>query len=287
MEHGRGRLADGAHMKAERRRRPLVRILGIACLLLLPAAAVIAVGIVRGTSPPPFEDGFEEPLSAAAWQVDADDGCRIETTALAARSGSRALRIDAPKDERCELVPRLFGPYAQKVFREPFGKDRWYAFSVYIERLEDDAPPEDLGENTIVAQWHSSPDPFLGEGGRGPPLALRIHEGRWGLTFGWDSNPISTRQHIAGVWEFVGPVETGRWIDWTFHVRWSIGEDGVTEVWRDGELVLQRNGPNTYGDLRGVYLKLGLYHPTSDSTILIDEVSLGNADPRLRPGGSR
>ena len=77
-------------------------------------------------------------------------------------------------------------------------------------------------------------------------------------------------------WHWAGRVETGRWIDWTIRVVWSYKDDGITEIWRDSELMMQRSGPNTYNDLRGVYLKLGLYHPTDDQIIFLDSVSIEN-----------
>ena len=42
------------------------------------------------------------------------------------------------------------------------------------------------------------------------------------------------------------------------------GEDGRIEIWKDGEVVVDRKGPNVYGTI-GVeytpYLKTGIYHP--------------------------
>lgn len=238
---------------------------------------VCAIG-AAGCDSPVFEDGFEgDALDRGKWLVDAHDDCELMVTSAMAVDGATSLRIAAPDGRRCEIVPRLHSALMAKFFREPFGEERWYRFSVFIEDAGDQRPVDDLGVNTIVAQWHSSPDSLpQKEAGRGPPLALRIHSGRWGITYGADPRFRSVSQFIARNWHWLGPIETGRWIDWTFRVVWSYGDDGITEVWRDDELVMQRNGPNAFNDLRGVYLKLGLYHPTGDQVLYLDKVSVGN-----------
>jgi len=228
--------------------------------------------------PRTFDDGFEDAeLQPDIWQLDAHPACLIETSADKVREGNLALRIEAPEGLRCELIPRVYPPLQTKFRREPFGHERWYKFSVFVDDLGTSREPSGLGDNTIVAQWHSSPDPFFRkERGRGPPLALRIFDGTWGITYGWDTKLHSDTKYLASNWHWVGPVKIGRWIDWSFRVVWSYEDDGVTEVWKDSELVMERTGPNLFNDFRGVYLKLGLYHPRSDQTIFLDRVSITN-----------
>ena len=235
--------------------------------------AVTVLGCGHGS----FEDGFEGPqVLSEAWKVDAHWDCEMRSSGSQSHSGTKSLEIVAPEGARCEIVPRVYSDLESKFRREPFEHSRWYRFSVFVEDLGERRPISDLGDNTIVAQWHSSPDPFFGEKGRGPPLALRILDRTWGITFGWDEEFRSTRRYLARNWHWVGPVEEGRWIDWSFHVIWSYGADGLTQVWKDSELVMDRRGPNVYNDVRGVYLKLGLYHPRSDQQIRIDTVSIAD-----------
>ena len=247
--------------------------------LMAVCGLLIAIMLLATTwDPRTFVSSFEERENKdSKWQVDADPACRMESSSQQVREGNTALRIRAPKGLRCELVPRIYPVFQDMFFREPFSSDRWYRFSIFVDDLGDIDDADDLGDNTIVAQWHSSPDPFLRkEGGRGPPLALRIFNGTWGITYGWDGRFRSKVGRLDNNWHWAGRVETGRWIDWTFHVVWSYKDDGITEIWRDSELILQRSGPNTYNDLRGVYLKLGLYHPTDDQIIFLDSVSIEN-----------
>jgi Ca2+-binding RTX toxin-like protein len=63
-------------------------------------------------------------------------------------------------------------------------------------------------------------------------------------------------------------------------VQWSYKSDGLLQVWRDGQKVLDRAGPNTYNDLQGNYFKFGIYNHSiespTDKTLYFDEVRLGN-----------
>jgi hypothetical protein len=62
-------------------------------------------------------------------------------------------------------------------------------------------------------------------------------------------------------------------------------------VWKDGELVFRRTGPNTYNDALAPYLKVGIYVPrwTSESSasaidshiIHFDEIRVAEAPATL------
>ncbi len=223
-----------------------------------------------------FVDGFESGLSETAWKRDGDTECRITVSDEVARSGKRAIRFDAGPGSRCEIVPWLGTGLLGSMKREPFERERWYGFSVFI-------PPEwtPHERNEIIAQWHGSRDVPFGERGRGPPLALRIHREQWWITYGWDEDFKSSPGYRAKWTLWTGPVTPGQWTDWLFRVIWSHDDAGETDVWMNGEMVAQRRGPNTYNDLRGVYLKLGDYHPGVRRTVFIDDVTLTNT----RPGG--
>ncbi|MEM8984367.1 MAG: heparin lyase I family protein [Pseudomonadota bacterium] len=168
---------------------------------------------------------------------------------------------------------------ADKFFREPFNVPRRYTFSVAVTSLGTGSRTTKRGRNTIVAQWHASPDPFPGgEPNRSPPLALRIHNGKWAITFGSEPKFRSTEQYLANNWRYVGAVQENEWITWDFRLRWGYrGEGSYTEVWKNGELVFLLEEPNAFNDIRGVYLKLGLYHPPSDQRLLMDDIVIDGA----------
>ena len=66
---------------------------------------------------------------------------------------------------------------------------------------------------------------------------------------------------VNGIYLWRGDVlaDRGRWVDWVFHVRWSAGDDGFIEVWRDGEQIVDDTGVNCVPAEFAPYLKFGIY----------------------------
>jgi hypothetical protein len=51
-------------------------------------------------------------------------------------------------------------------------------------------------------------------------------------------------------------------VAWVVHVRWSSGNDGSVEIWKDGKQVFATKGPNTFLTKPVTpYFKTGIYHP--------------------------
>jgi hypothetical protein len=53
--------------------------------------------------------------------------------------------------------------------------------------------------------------------------------------------------------------DKGKWVDWVFHVKWSWHDDGLVEVWKDGDLVGAKKGPNCANDVKGPQTAFGVY----------------------------
>lgn len=145
-------------------------------------------------------------------------------------------------------------------------QERWYSFSVYLPSSGSDEYLLDPDCSEIIAQWHNVPDP--GEKWTKPPLALRTIDDYWRIDRAWDANPLSTSEGMEadGHFEYINLGsylnDKGKWTDWTFHVKWGWLPEHKTvlEIYKDGELVLERNGlPNTTNDQVGVVQKLGIY----------------------------
>lgn len=231
---------------------------------------------------PFFDDFNDNNVSRVFWQFDSKGECIIDTSSAPGDGGSPSVRFRAGPGSRCELVPRVFGP---RIFggvigdarREPFNEDRWYSFRTYLGE-----PWKKSSQNEVIAQWHSTRDEFLGDtNGRGPPLALRIIDGYFRFSYGWDASLRSTDKHLARYTLWYGPLVTGRWLDWRIRARWSYENDGILQIWMDGVLIVDHKGPNTYNDIRGVYLKIGSYHPGVPRTVMFDDVYIGNDEPDL------
>ncbi len=225
-----------------------------------------------------FADSFDSRNpSTSRWQYDRSGECEIDTVSPADSDRGSVVRFQAGVGARCELVPRVYRGLLGDLLREPFKQDRWYGFKVFL------AEPWMIHEkNEVIAQWHSTRDKFFGDtNGRGPPLAMRIIDGYFRISYGWDASIRSKQKHLAKYTLWYGPLVTGQWVDWLFHVKWSYGDDGVIQIWKDGVMIVDHAGPNTYNDIRGNYLKLGSYHPPIARTVLLDDVYIGGRDPRL------
>jgi hypothetical protein len=137
--------------------------------------------------------------------------------------------------------------------------DFWYQSRIFV--------PADWTQSAVpvvAMQWHNTRDFFLGEVGNIPPLALTIVQDEWRVVKAWDTRWISpeTGKRVEGhrlVAE--APLESGKWSEWTFHVRWSPANDGFLKVWKDGRLLVDQPGPIGHRDLIGPYLKAGVYIP--------------------------
>lgn len=133
------------------------------------------------------------------------------------------------------------------------GDERWYEFALMFE---DFPPPEGAtsGGHMIVMQWHT---------GSGSPLLTLNVDAAGNFTVGerWDDPTV------------IGPVDEGVWHDYVVHVVFSTGDDGLVEVYRDGEKVAQRNqATHRDGDN---YLKLGIYQGDSAlRSLLYDDLRI-------------
>ncbi|WPP48656.1 heparin lyase I family protein [Catalinimonas niigatensis] len=56
--------------------------------------------------------------------------------------------------------------------------------------------------------------------------------------------------------------DIGKWIVWTWHVKWSYGSDGFVRIYKDDQLFVSYDGPNTFKDEedRAPYFKFGIYN---------------------------
>lgn len=178
-----------------------------------------------------------------------------------ARTGDWSIRYELNKSD-----PDIYKSKRTEAARasndEPTLAERWYGASYYPKDWVKDPSPE------LVTQWQSLK-------GISPPLALWSNNGVWELVlFGINHKPL-------------GVLESDKWTDFVFHVKWSVGSDGLIEVWKNGQIVLSFRGPNSYaGYITGNYEKNGIYKwqwksdpnnsKTTKRVIYIDDVRIGN-----------
>ena len=150
------------------------------------------------------------------------------------------------------------------------GERAWYGFSTYVPTSWVNSE-----EVTVTAQWWShSP--------AGPPLAIRIEDGKWVVLQRWDDGEDNSTLRA------VGALRKGEWTDWVIEAYWSASDDGYLKVWRNSEVVYERSGPNVYWETESLRFKIGLYiwpwkfdapSPRSSSPRIVyhDEIRIGGA----------
>lgn len=224
--------------------------------LRLTATARQRVGLL-------FESDFESG-DLKGWRPSGNTPTVVDHPVRAGRYAMKTSldRRNDPVSYRTEVS----GPHAD------VGKEYWYGFSIM---LPDDYVPDRIWE--IVAQWHGVPDFDIGDNWRNPVMALSTTGGRWSWVSRWDAKRntfASGRREYGGTHNYdLGPYRTGVWTDWVVHVKWSYAPDGILQVWKDGEMVIDQDGPNAFNDKDGPFFKMGLYKGWRDPNRPSDKVS--------------
>ncbi|WBQ08344.1 heparin lyase I family protein [Kribbella sp. CA-293567] len=156
---------------------------------------------------------------------------------------------------------------------QPRTADRWYGFSINL--AADYAPDR---SRDIVSQWHDCDNVDQGCDGGSPPLALMTERGNWKIDF------------LGNILD-LGAYQPTQWTDWVFHVKWSTGNDGVLEIWKNGQRMVPAYKGRTFTKgPRSPYFKFGIYkwdwnknkntnNPPSDTrkrVLYYDALRLGN-----------
>lgn len=190
------------------------------------------------------------------------------------RSGSRALRLHTePGDnnvhgsgtwERDDMVKPPDASYCNE------GQDEWWAFSVLFP---DDYSFPAPGQGGVIVDFHHNADGGL------PNLGLEVR-GESGMRISGYGGPTINggqyRTQIADPWGATNNVTHNVWYDFVFHMKWSSGGDGVSDIWLNGKKVQSYSGATLYSGI-SCYLKLADYHdPTGQpSSTIFDRVLRG------------
>lgn len=135
------------------------------------------------------------------------------------------------------------GKRSELLFPVTTYKERWYSFAVYFpfEGYQDDM------DNEVISQWHSC----CGT----PSVALRARNGKLLFRVGTDrSVGVSKWDH----YDF-GPVPKDEWNEFVFHIIHSDDKNGLIEIWKNGEKVVDRKGPNLELGAKLPAWKIGIY----------------------------
>lgn len=150
------------------------------------------------------------------------------------------------------------------------GAEAWYGFSFYLPEDWPDVWPT----KTVIAQWHQE---------RRHVVWMLLH--RRGALVLDNQSGGATSEYV----ELIPAGDlTGRWRRIEFYAKWSTGRDGVVQLYLDGDLKVERLGPNMTADK--VYFKYGVYrsfisrhgHPVPTQTAYFANVSKAKAREGLK-----
>jgi len=171
------------------------------------------------------------------------------------RDGKYSLRVRGNYDDPWDPKPRVeLSAHPHNFFE--MHTEYWVGMSIY---LPDDGGYEFDSQADVLMQVHGLNDD-CDAGGMGPMAAIRPQDGRWRWDVRWDPAACMGSTPAGQDMIDMGPQERGRWTDFVIRFVFSHEDDGITQVWLDGKLVVDRVGmPNHYNNERGPYLKIGFY----------------------------
>ena len=164
------------------------------------------------------------------------------------------------------------------------GKPCWAAVSILFTA-------DSVTHSGMVIQWHGGV-PNAGQGkeyAQGPEACLRLDNGQ----FIFRTNYKQSKEAEPGnrVATLVEKAQVGQWYDFVFHHDFSLGDDGLTEIWVQGKKVYAQQGSNAFYYRSNFAFKFGSYGSGTGGTIYFDEakvvtgtgsyeqVSVGGAKP--------
>jgi hypothetical protein len=233
-------------------------LFGGAILLLLPLAYVTAHYWVNAGSPAelPFHDSFAAG-DFHAWggfgmqQLCCDHSARIGDAPY--RPGERAAEFVLNRSD-----PEMKGNHRAELRLHAAEWGRRYDYSMRIlvpkEWVTDPLP-------VTIVQWHNVPDLWRGEFALPSVLCIDIRGNEWVVKLNWGTGQrwFNRNSDIHSITLWHGPLDRARWTSWTFRIKWSYGDEGVVEAWKDDRLIARHLGPDAYADVLAPYLKIGLY----------------------------
>lgn len=223
--------------------------------ILIPCLYLMVIHITDVGAQIIFEDDFESGVFERekwdlTWWTDRQlpDGIKPEIITSPVRSGKFAVKMRAKYNwngvieyNRTELQARRIDNGDHISFFDVNGEEYWMGFSAYLPASwAIDSQPE------LIFQLHGNGS------GRPPPFALYINGDKWGWRLRWQPNRDESEPGSGEAELWQGIYETEIWTDWVIHAVWSYKADGFLEIFKNGELVATRKGPNCYNDAVGM-----------------------------------
>lgn len=141
------------------------------------------------------------------------------------RAGAHSVRFELDRTD--PLVSNGVRAEIEASPPEPLNAERWYGFSTFLPASYSKDPMSE-----IIVQWHQ----YGGTCVRGcsPPLSILTKDGQYWISQNWQIQPPDPTYHFGDDTP-IGQYSTNEWTDWVVHVKWSLGNDGILEIWKDGQ----------------------------------------------------
>lgn len=223
-------------------------------LFVVPSASLLGAAPAFGADTPQWRGDFDDG-GLAQWDQVQDMGPdRVVLQRSIVREGTYAARFEVkPGDHWAGLVGGERAEVAKGV-GEKEGMESYWAWSTYFPKSFVSDPRAGW---QMFTQWHSTSTT------NNAGVSFQVDHER--LVVRFDGGPTGNE------WKFrdLGPLVRGTWTDFIFHVRWSPGQDGAIDVWRDGQVVASNaTGPNIAAGF-GTYAKQGFYRPPESYTTVV------------------
>jgi hypothetical protein len=205
-------------------------------------------------------DGSSPLSSGVSKQTSTSYGITVSSTQIynGVKSARFELRDTDPESHS--------GTRAELSFPDATYKERWYSYALYMPSAQYKDDPED----EVITQFHQG-------GGASPALCFRVKSGHLYLRV------------LGTIWIDLGAIDKDHWHAYVWHVIHSSGSDGKVEIWRDGQKIVDRNGPCAYDMSSGTYhlpyMKMGIYKSdwngssttsTNLRVLYFDDIKIGN-----------
>lgn len=222
---------------------------------------------------PPLTQGAGEEASYAI-----DEGPDDNTSRVMGMVMPPSLGADADVPSRVQ-----FHPEDEPTWRS--GDEAWYSVSMFLGEDWDLTQIEETREAFAALfsfRWRDIDE----ENGPGTGIVMESMDGIPHFvanreTNGWSYPDDAGRDQID-----LGPVETGRWIDFVVHVKWSASpRDALREYWRDGKLMGRSTNQNMGTD-EVIFHRMGLYQGTDidhERTLYWDNHRIGGSFEAVNP----
>ncbi|MDJ0593522.1 MAG: polysaccharide lyase [Pleurocapsa sp. MO_226.B13] len=210
----------------------------------------------------------------------------VKSSSLYDRDGSgQSLQVNLLKEDKdVHGSRRSEVRLDHKISEFEIGDEAWIGFSVLVpENYQNDDSFE------IIFQMHSYPDTHLGEDWRSPPLNLSINNGDFKISHQYDTKAVTTNNTPEERFEHnLGALETGVWTDFTLHFDYQLNDNGLIELYQNGQLAYSYEGKVGYNDVGGMFAKFGIYKPdwkynperssTTERTLYFDAFRLAHGE---------